>query len=198
MSNNISNDKFTIDNREKLLKDIEKLLLVHFSNIKDEIIKNTENIKDDNKEMIDHLKCDFERRVDIIVNQEFARENIIIQVPTKTKKSVKPIASSHNTDLEVNLNNISDKKNNITPLIFLQNTFKDKDGELKYIGDLYTQDHLNEALQNDELDKYKPNTVIYKKKLASTVYNLTIKNDKIKFDRLNSYKNESIIESKAE
>ena len=168
-----------MSNNDKLLSEIKKLLMTA-----------VEEIKEDNKNTLDILKSEFERKLDIIANME----NITSE-KTEVKKNSKAINDIYDNSISsisassAPSSSQNKPKENTTPLKHLQNTFKTS--YTTYIDILYTEVELNEALANEELKKLKEGTAVYKKKLASIIYNNNIKNNSKKMEQLTKFKDDA-------
>lgn len=162
------------------MADYEKQILKLLKDFKTELFKELDDmkkeIKNDTNNAIEIVRTNFERKIDIIANIEKSNE-VITRKETTVKKSLSIIKSS---------NGVSQT----TPLIFLQNKFKDDCDE--YIDILYSKEEINMSMQSPELSKHKKGTVIYGKKLASIVYNSYIKTDKAKLSKLTDLRDETL------
>ncbi len=170
----------------KLLAEIKKLL-INFTN----------EIKEDNKNSLEILKSEFERKLDIIANIENIKDDCFKPDIKKTSKNQNSVSVlSQNVDIDgttvitASAAPNSKSKTNITPLIFLQNSFKNS--YTTYVDVLFTEDELNNILKHEDLKKCKEGTALYKKKLASLVYNSFIKNDSNKMNLLTRFKDDDV------
>jgi hypothetical protein len=161
-----------MSSNDKLLNEISKMLQLAI-----------EEIKEDNKNTFEIFRSNFERKLDTIINIESITEDILKQETSKSVKSNKQVKTVKST---------STSKTSVTPLMYLQSVFK-TDAK-KFIDILYTKEELEQSINHDDLikcqDKCKPGTALYKRKLASLVYNLYIKNDQSKIDLLTKYRDE--------
>lgn len=161
------------------MADYEKQVLKLLKDFKIELFKELEDmkkeIKADTNNAIEIVRTNFERKIDIIANIEKSNE-VINRKEATTKKTTTSKSQSSN--------------NQLTPLIFLQNKFKENVEE--YVDILYSIDEINISMRSSELLKHKKGTVIYGKKLASIVYNSYIKSDKKKLLKLTQLKDDSI------
>lgn len=162
------------------MADYEKQVLKLLKDFKIELFKELEDmkkeIKADTNNAIEIVRTNFERKIDIIANIEKSNEVINRKEATTKKTATSSKSQSSSSQL--------------TPLIFLQNKFKENVEE--YVDILYSIDEINISMRSSELLKHKKGTVIYGKKLASIVYNSYIKSDKKKLLKLTQLKDDSI------